>query len=82
MIDQVNQSPTVRNVADLLPILRQYGYAINTLIAGLEIVSAADLPPPSLSLDGHLVVEQAGGGQWNLVLYTKNTRTRFTGTNF
>lgn len=50
---------------------------------GLEVIATADLPAASADLVGLVVIENAGGGTYNLVVFTSaSTRLRITGTSF
>ena len=72
---KVNESPVVPD----LSTLRQYGHAINKLIDGPPVVLTANLPPASPTLDGLVVVENAGGATRNLIFYAGGNRYRISG---
>ena len=72
---KVNEALTVADVNTL----REMGHAINKLIDGPPVVLTADLPAPSPTLDGMVVVENAGGATRNLIFYAGGNRYRIAG---
>lgn len=50
---------------------------------GLEVIATASLPAASADLVGLVVIENAGGGTFNLIYYgSSTTRWRVTGASF
>jgi len=72
---KVNEAPVVAD----LNVLREFGHAINKLIDGPPVVLTADLPAASPTLDGMVVVENAGGATRNLIFYAGGNRYRIAG---
>ena len=77
---QVNESPRESDVD--VPILREFGHALNQIIKGWPVVATANLPAADPKLDGMVVIEQGAGSTRNIVAYATGLRIRFTGTNF
>jgi len=72
---KVNEAPFVVDI----PTLREHGHAINTLLDGPAVVTTANLPPGAASLDGLILVENAGGSARNLIFYAGGNRYRISG---
>lgn len=47
----------------------------------LPIVTTANLPAVDSRMKGKILIEDAGAGAYNLVIYSDISRRRFTGTN-
>jgi len=74
---KVNESPVVAD----LSTLRQYGHVLNKIIDGWPVVATASLPAGAPSLDGLVLIENAGGTR-NLVFYAGGNRYRVAGSSF
>ena len=77
---KVNESPRPSDLD--VPLVREFGHAINKLIDGPPVVLTADLPAADPKLDGLIVFEDLTGGNFNLIAYALGSRFRFTGTSF
>lgn len=54
-------------------------YGLNLKSAKVDVIATASLPPPSADNDGRLVIEDAGAGNRNLILYGGGERFRIDG---
>lgn len=76
---QINERPTSTTDRDLLPILREYGHAINQLVMGPIVMTTANLPTAGNAQNGKIIIEDAGGGTRNLIFYAGGARYRISG---
>ena len=82
MLKQVTESMRAVNIQALPPIINEFGYTINRLINGegsARVVATANLPAAGASMDGAVLIEDAGAGDRNLIIYAGGERFRIDG---
>jgi len=57
----------------------QVGKGLDPYVAQGNVVLTADLPEPSSALDGTMLIEDAGNGTLNLIIYGHGLRIRING---